>query len=289
MHFGNPLRSCFLLVALTGGVALGACGGGGSDDGLHARDHAAGDDAGGADAAAPVVTPSTTMRRLTKAEYENTAADLFPGITFSFDALLDDQRERNQFDNDVSGQGASETLIGAFETAAGQIATKAVASDAALVACGANAVGQDACVKTWLDKMLPRVYRRPPTGDEAARALAFYTQSKMSNDYPTAMTMVVSGLLLTPQFLFRLESVKPGEDVNGNVPLDSWEVASRLSYFLWTSMPDDALFAAAAADQLKTPEQVETQVRRMLGQPRARAPRCAILRWNGSISTRRRR
>src|SRR5262249_13164878 len=84
-----------------------------------------------------------------------------------------------------------------------------------------------------------------------------------------ALRGVVARFLQTPQFLYRVEL--SGQDVdNAPAKLTCWEVASRLSYFLWRSMPDEALFRAAEQDELKTPDQVAAQAERMLNDPRAR-------------------
>ncbi|HEX4406329.1 MAG TPA: DUF1592 domain-containing protein, partial [Polyangia bacterium] len=109
-----------------------------------------------------------------------------------------------------------------------------------------------------------RAWRRPLTNDEVATLDAVYTQGRMDFDVPTSVQMVLQVMLTSPNFLYRVEHgvPTPGATV---VALTSWEMASRLSYFILGSMPDDALFTAAAENELLTPEQVAAQARRLLG------------------------
>src|SRR5262249_3800855 len=93
--------------------------------------------------------------------------------------------------------------------------------------------------------------------------------------------MVIEALLLSPQFLYRWE-LAPGAAVREDalVRFNSHEMASRLSYLVWASMPDDALLDAADQDALQTPEQIETEVRRLLADPRAKdAAADFFLQW----------
>src|SRR6185503_11205869 len=89
-------------------------------------------------------------------------------------------------------------------------------------------------------------------------------------DFASGIQMVIETALQSPAFLYRVEFGTPAAAGESVVRLNAWETASRLSYLLWGSMPDEPLFAAAAADQLSTPEQIATQARRLLDDPRAR-------------------
>jgi hypothetical protein len=120
-----------------------------------------------------------------------------------------------------------------------------------------------------LTRFASRAYRRPATGDEVDRLLRFVDDAT-SHDRPweAGVQLALQAVLVSPKFLFRLEldDVRSGTTAR---PLDEYQLASRLSYFLWASMPDDELFELAARRALK--DNLEAQVRRMLKDPRARS------------------
>ncbi|AOS43278.1 hypothetical protein Verru16b_00321 [Lacunisphaera limnophila] len=113
-----------------------------------------------------------------------------------------------------------------------------------------------------------RAWRRPLAEGEEARLRAFYARSRtaLKLDHDEAIKAVLARVLVSPAFLYRLEpTADPAER-----PLDDWELASRMSFFLWSSVPDEELRRAAAAGELREPEQLARQVRRMTADPKAR-------------------
>lgn len=114
-----------------------------------------------------------------------------------------------------------------------------------------------------------RAWRRPLTEVEKDKLRAFYTKSREVSklDHDKALRAVLTRVLVAPAFLYRLEQPAVSSGVK---PLSSWELANRLSYFLWSSAPDDELRRAAAAGELAQTAQVERQVKRMLADPKAR-------------------
>jgi len=145
----------------------------------------------------------------------------------------------------------------------GAVAADTAARDA-LIPCP-PADGEE-CAGEVISAFLPRAYRRPVTDEEIASALELYALSRASGgDFDEAITLALKSALLSPHFLFRVEAAPRGR----GRALDAYELASRLSYFLWASMPDDDLFAAAADDSLLRPPVLEEQVRRMLRDPQA--------------------
>ena len=113
-----------------------------------------------------------------------------------------------------------------------------------------------------------RAWRRPLTKNEEARLQAFYQQCRTTQalDHDEAVKALVARILMSPAFLYRVEpGAGPGER-----PLDGWEMASRLSFFLWSSIPDDELRRAAAAGELDDSAKLAAQVRRMTADPKAR-------------------
>ena len=114
-----------------------------------------------------------------------------------------------------------------------------------------------------------RAWRRPLRETEKQELRSFYARSRESFelDHRKALRMLLARVLVAPDFLYRLE--KP-EEVTGVDALDDWEIASRLSFFLWSSVPDAELRRAAAAGELSGPENVAAQAKRMLADPKAR-------------------
>ncbi len=140
-----------------------------------------------------------------------------------------------------------------------------------LEALAAEAAAQPAHVENCLE-FASRAWRRPLTGTEQAGLRAFYRRVLLDEkDHTKAVRALIARILVSPAFLYRVEltatrpAVKP---LTG--PLTGWEVASRLSYFLWSSLPDDALRHAAETGELNTAEGVRAQVRRMLADDKAR-------------------
>jgi hypothetical protein len=115
-----------------------------------------------------------------------------------------------------------------------------------------------------------RAWRRPLAEDEAARLRDFYARLRRGSglDHEHAIRALLARVLVAPAFLYRAEPPKTGG--GGIAPLTDWQLASRLSYLLWSSMPDEPLREAAAAGRLRAPAELERQARRMLRDPKAR-------------------
>lgn len=120
-----------------------------------------------------------------------------------------------------------------------------------------------------LEKLATRAYRRPLSRAEKDDLFAFYRElrDKDGLSHEDAIRDSVTGLLMSPHFCFRFDPPEPGEAAR---PLSDYALASRLSYFLWSSMPDDELFSHAASGDLHRPEVLVAQARRMLADPRVR-------------------
>lgn len=113
-----------------------------------------------------------------------------------------------------------------------------------------------------------RAWRRPLTAGETASLQAFYRRSRSSGlEHDAAIRAVLARILVAPSFLYRVETLGRGAE---EAPLDDWELASRLSFFLWASIPDAELRRAAAAGELRTPSQLARQTARMAADPKAR-------------------
>jgi hypothetical protein len=138
------------------------------------------------------------------------------------------------------------------------LARKVVMSPGGLLPCDAK-MG-DACATQFIRSFGKRAFRRPVTDAEVARYMKVYTGG---GDFNNGIRLVIQAFLQSPKFLYLVEPV-PAGDAGKVLAVDSWVMASRLSYFFLNSMPDDALFAAAEAGQLATPDQVAIQAQRLI-------------------------
>src|SRR5262249_10895144 len=119
-----------------------------------------------------------------------------------------------------------------------------------------------------LQEFLPQAFRRPVESAEVDRILAVYDRAAGRGDlYEESVKLALKAVLVSPDFLFRMEK---RHSQPGIYPLGQYEMASRLSYFLWSTMPDQQLFRLAEQGRLQEPRTLAAQVERMLDDPRAR-------------------
>lgn len=216
---------------------------------------------------------TTRLPRLTHRQYDATVRDLL-GVDVGASVEFLRDPDFAGYDNDEEALKVTGRLARDYRRAAEALAE--IASDngtivARLVPCDRFA-DPEGCARTFVQSFVGKAYRRPLDEEEVTRYLALFARGALVGDGPDAFVegvqLVVEAALQSPNFLYRVErSEAIGDD--GNVALDGWEIASRLSYMLWGTMPDDALFAAADAGELQTPEQVRAQALRMLEDPRA--------------------
>ena len=211
---------------------------------------------------------ASPLRRLTQSEYNNTVRDLLGDTSSPANAFPPDQRQ-GDFSNTAVALTVSPLLAQSYETAAETLATTAVGHLSTLVACDPTVMGEDTCATQFISTFGKRAFRRPLTQDEQTGLMALYTTNQSAADYDNGIQSVIEAVLQSAPFLYRPEFGTPSLAQGTVVPLTSYEMASRLSYFLWGSMPDDALFAAADANALTTPEQVSAQATRLLADPKA--------------------
>ncbi len=225
-----------------------------------------------------------TIRRLTKPEYANTLHDLFGVPTSIADGLPDE----------VAGQGYLNSLsplqleqyLAIAENVLRQIVAprghRRTETEKRLFGRSARPVGAPRRAAREVARSLARkAYRRPPTEAELDVLVATFdlgTRNKLA--YPQALGLMLKGILVSPQFLFITPAggAEPGaagpgdgEQGGGIVPLDDYQLASRLSYFLWATMPDEELMTLAGRRQLHVPAVLEAQTKRLLDDPRSRA------------------
>ena len=141
-----------------------------------------------------------------------------------------------------------------------------------ILVCSPNERADEAgCAEQIVTRLARRAYRRPVTPRDVTALLSFYEAGRREGGFETGIQAALEFLLTDPEFVFRVER-RPAAEVEPGVAyrVSDLELASRLSFFLWGSIPDDELLDVAAQGQLKDPAVLEQQVRRMLAQPRAR-------------------
>jgi hypothetical protein len=215
------------------------------------------------------------MRRLTAAEYANTVRDLL-GVVVDEAELPPDERNAGFRENTSP---VSRAQVERYGDAARAIAS--AVDVGGLLSCGPSRE----CAEEVLVAVTERAYRRPLTGDERTSVVNLYVVgSEAAAGLDTAVTveagvrLALEGALQAPQFLYRVEAPPP--DDGQLVPLDGYEIATRLSYLFWQTMPDAALLAAASRGDLDTVEGVRREAERLLEDDRARATyRAFTLEW----------
>ena len=127
------------------------------------------------------------------------------------------------------------------------------------------------CAEQILGRLARLAYRRPVAEDELGTLLGFYENGRARGTFDTGIQSALRVMLTSPQFLFRSETDPAGAAPGTVYPVDDLALASRLAFFLWSSLPDDELLAAAEERELRDPDVYARQVRRMLADPRAEA------------------
>jgi hypothetical protein len=140
-----------------------------------------------------------------------------------------------------------------------------------LVCTPAKADEEEGCAKRILTTLMRRAYRRPVTDADLQTPLRFYKEGRGDGGFESGIEMALRSVLVSPEFLFRVEQDPTGIAADTAYRVNNLELASRLSFFLWSSLPDDELLDAAIQGKLKSPAVLEQQVRRMLADSRSRA------------------
>jgi hypothetical protein len=269
-----------------GGTTTGVAGAGapGSGSGTAGTSGTASDPAGAAGAGAstgglgtgqvPSTAPTSpgvvVLRRLNAAEYNNTVRDLLgttltPATSFPGDDL------GAEFTTVGSALSLSPNYVQAYEDAAFALMDDLFAAPAArqktIVTCSVD-TGGDACARTIVTAFAGKAFRRPAVTTEVDSLMLPVTTAKTLGLTATdGLKGALAAVLMSPYFIFKVESDPPG--VTGVHRLNPYELATRLSYALWGSTPDDTLLTAAGAGQLTTDDQLKAQIDRMLADPRS--------------------
>ncbi|MCP4172527.1 MAG: DUF1592 domain-containing protein [Fuerstiella sp.] len=129
----------------------------------------------------------------------------------------------------------------------------------------------EACAKTIISDLTRRAYRRPITDDDLARPMAFFREAHAQDGFETGIEMALSSILVSPRFLFRMERDPQGLQGGSVYAVSDLELASRISFFLWSSIPDDELLVVAERGELRQPDVLKQQMNRMLNDSRSSA------------------
>jgi mono/diheme cytochrome c family protein len=136
-------------------------------------------------------------------------------------------------------------------------------------AANATADAQAACAKQIITTLATRAYRRPVTAQDVNELLEYYTDGVKAGDFESGVRSAITGLLASPFFLYRSERIPAGLRPGATYAISDVELASKLSFFLWNSIPDDQLLQAAIDGKLTAPSALDQQVKRMLADPRS--------------------
>jgi hypothetical protein len=246
----------------SGSTGSGATGSGATGTGGGSGATGTGGGAGSAPACQPGVPATTQLPRLSQIQYDNTIRDLV-GLETNPSAMLAPD----------SVGSVDQRAWDGYKAAADSVATQIMGNAAArakAIPCTPSGDGA-ACARQMIEQFGKRVFRRPLTPAEITRFETLYaTRATVTagGTFDQAAELIIRSFLLSPSFLLRAETSATPE--GSLFALSQYEVASRLSYMLWGSTPDDALLAAADGGELSTPEQILAQAQRLLADARAR-------------------
>jgi hypothetical protein len=134
---------------------------------------------------------------------------------------------------------------------------------------GSDKAQEEKCTATILSTLMRRANRRPIVPADLDKPMAFYRKGRLDGDFDSGIAMALSAVLTNGEFLIRVESEPKNTPPGGNYRISDLELASRLSFFLWSSIPDDELLDAAIRGRLSQPGELEKQARRMLADSRS--------------------
>jgi len=268
---GNAVTSSGAGTGASSGAAGGLNGGSGLGPGA------------GSGAASVVAEPGrVTMRRLNQVEYDNTVHDLLGTNTQPALLFLSDT-QANGFDNNGDQLGLSPVRMDQYRQAAEALAQEALTTPALranVLTCDPTA-GGDTCLTAMLTTFGARAYRRPLTTDEVTGYLSLAAAARAAGAMPDeVVSTLVQAILVSPHFLFRVE-IDPNPTSLTPHPLGPYELASRLSYMIYASLPDTPLFVSAQAGHINDPTELQAQLTRMLADPKARLSQNFAEQWLG--------
>jgi hypothetical protein len=260
-----------------GGSTASGSGGGGGAGSPNPSSGASGATGGSGGGGASLDVAYVPLQRLNRSQYCNTVRDLLGTSQRPCDQFPQDPSLFG-FDTVPSVQSLSPLLAELYETAATSLIDEVIALPAtdarrsSIFVCDpSTAADPKACALQILTGFAQRAFRRPVAASELANHVALLDVAKAQGGTVTdGVALGLRAILLSPHFLFRVE-IDPNPMAADLHPVGDYELASRLSYALWSTMPDATLLAAAAAGTLHDPAQIVSQATRMLQDPKAHA------------------
>jgi hypothetical protein len=218
------------------------------------------------------------LRRLTRFELDNTVRDLLADDSHPAEALPSEELG-NGFGNDADAQAVSSLLAEQYSALAETVAARATETPAALarlapcaaeLSASSSASEETTCARTVIAGFARRAYRRPLETGEADELLALQQALREGSSFASSIAAVIEAVLQSPELLYRLEWGVPEPGRSDVLRPSGPEMATRLAYLLWGTMPDDALAAAAERGELSSAQGVLAAATRMLDDPRAK-------------------
>ena len=252
--------------ATSGGLVAGGSGGRVATGGRSGTSGEGGSAQSGNSGCVTEAPPDAPIRRLNRFEYENSLRTLFGDQTWATDALPPDPYEERT-------AALSPALVEAQHRLAKELAFRVTQTESAtseFTGCDAAVEGEEDCRDRFIGEFVERAFRRPPTASEIEQFASTFDDAAADGDFALGVRAVIQVALQSPEFLYLPEfGVGAPERAKGWARRAPYEMASRLSYFLWGSPPDAELLRAAGADALRSPEELEAQARRLLRDGRA--------------------
>jgi len=214
-----------------------------------------------------------SIRRLNRTEYDNSIREL-TGLDLGLSDGFSPDPTGYGFDTIAEALALSPVLVEQYHDAARRV-VEAVAQSAearrrVFFVGPSREVPDREAARRVVERFAGKAFRRPADPAFVGKLLGLYDRSRAKGEaHEAAVGPMLTAILISPRFLARIETVRP--EVEEAYPLDEYDLASRLSFFLWSGPPDDALLALAAEGKLGKPEVLEAQARRMLADPRSRA------------------
>lgn len=213
---------------------------------------------------------ATPLRRLTRFQYANSVKYLLGVDSTPANDLPVDEISEAGFNDDAQILTVSSLHAEKYVLVSETLAKAAVQNLSTLTNCDTKAKSEDACAMEFAKKFGRRAFRRPTTSDDEKLLMAAYTAGKTDGSYSEGIEVMVRAALQSPDFLYRLELTTPTDTKTKLVPLSPYEMATRLSYLIWASGPDDGLLDDAGNGKLGTRADVATKARAMLADAKAR-------------------
>lgn len=223
---------------------------------------------------APETFVPSPMRRITVEEFDNAVKDLFDEVGGGAELLPADEVTAGYANNSVITLAANQ--VEKFQLAARAVAERVGKRSAELLPCSKS---KEECVADFMNRVGRRAFSRPLEDEERLLFATLYKEKAAKTSHEEGLRLVVELLLQYPSFMYRAVVGEPTEQP-GVHKLTPWEMAARLSFYLWQSVPDDELLDAASSGGLSTPSGIKGQAERMMADEKfGRSMRSFSLQW----------